>query len=54
MVKDIPHGHGASYKRGIIDSLLESEDYDGPYTPNETYQTVMMNPIEELETKETH
>jgi len=35
MIKDIPHGHGGSHKRGIIDSLVETQDYLGTETPND-------------------
>ena len=35
MAKDIPNGHGRSFKRGIADSLLDEakRDYDGKYKP---------------------
>ena len=29
LIKDIPHGHGLSTKRGISDGLLDRTEYEG-------------------------
>jgi len=40
LLKDIPHGHGLSFKKGISDLLLESENHQNklPNGHNKSYQ----------------
>lgn len=43
--RDIPHGHGLSFKRGVSDGLLEESTYDGEV--HETHRASYQRGVEE-------